>query len=101
MNQPAEHIPTEDLGRRRPARLLQLTRRCGKRQRTVRPLIVVVRQVLPQDPLKVTATNHQELVQALGADGPHEPFGEGVGAGGTDRGPYPFIEGVTLGGVDS
>ena len=76
------------------------TERRRQRELAVR-FLSVMPHVGPEHPLEVPAPVHDNVVQALGADGPHEPFGEGVGAGGTDRGPYPFIEGVALGGVDS
>ena len=45
------------------------------------PLLVVVADVFPQDRFEVAPPEHQGPVEALGADGPHEPFGEHVRPG--------------------
>ena len=47
-------------------------------QRAVRPVLVVVLDVLAQDAFDVAAVEDQQPVQALGADGSDEPFGDGV-----------------------
>ena len=44
----------------------------------MRPLLVVVAEVLPEDRSEVAPPEHQGPVEALGADGPHEPFGQRV-----------------------
>jgi hypothetical protein len=44
-------------------------------------MAVVVPSVDPKDLLKVAAADDQQPVQALGADGPNPPFGEGVRVG--------------------
>ena len=86
--------PVDRTGGVRPSGVANASPRCGLSS-------PIVGDVGPEHPLEAPAPVDDNVVQALGADGPHEPFGEGVGAGDTDRGPYPFIEGVTLGGVDS
>ena len=51
----------------------------------MRPLLVVVADVLPEDRFEVAPPEHQGPVEALGADGPHEPFGESVRPGRAHR----------------
>jgi hypothetical protein len=45
----------------------------------VRPLVVVVPQVLVEDPLKVAPAPDQQPVQTLLPDRPHPPLGERIG----------------------
>ena len=77
MNEPAEAFESTDFAdgwcRRWLARLrwLQL-------ERAVRPVLVVVLDVLAQDAFEVAAVEDQQPVQALGANGSDEPFGDGV-----------------------
>jgi hypothetical protein len=56
-----------------------------KRQRPVRAMGVVVRDVDPKGLFEVASANDQQPVQALGADGLHPALGNGVGVGGLDR----------------
>jgi len=51
----------------------------------MRSLPVVVSDVLPQGPLKVTFAPDKDVIQALPADGPHEALREGVCPGRADR----------------
>ena len=47
----------------------------------VRPLLVVVAEVLAEDSFEVAAPEHQSPVEALNAGRPHEPLCEGVRQG--------------------
>jgi hypothetical protein len=45
----------------------------------VRPMGVVVHQVLAKDDLEVPAPEDEDPIQALSPDRPDESFGEGIG----------------------
>jgi hypothetical protein len=51
----------------------------------VRAVLVVVLDVAAQDVNKVRAADDQEVVEALSADGPDPPFGDGVRVGRPNR----------------
>ena len=51
-------------------------------------MLIVVSEVLDEHLLKVTATEDEEPVQTLSADGAHESLGERVRTGSSNRGPY-------------
>jgi hypothetical protein len=55
-------------------------------QRLVRPVTVAVPRVLGQDLAEVLLAEDQHVVQALAAEGSHEPFREGVRPWRPDRG---------------
>ena len=46
----------------------------------MRSLLAVVLDVCPQDALKVPTPEDEDVIQTLGANGAHEPLGEGVGS---------------------
>ena len=52
---------------------------------TMRPLLVVVAEVLPEDRFEVAPPEHQGPVEALNAGRPHEPFGQSVRPGRAHR----------------
>ncbi len=52
---------------------------------SVRPMNVVVLDIDPEHLLEVTASDDQQPVQALGADGPDPAFRMGVRVGGLHR----------------
>src|SRR5664279_3197396 len=54
-------------------------------QGPVRPVSVVMGDVLGQDAFEVPTTEDQRSVEALTADGADEAFGEGVGSGSSGR----------------
>jgi DNA-binding IclR family transcriptional regulator len=53
-------------------------------ERAVRQLGVVVLDMDPEDALEVATVEDQEPVEALGADGAHEPLGDRVRPGRAD-----------------
>ena len=53
-------------------------------QGPVRPVSVVMGDVLGQDAFEVATTEDQRSVEALSADGADGAFGEGVGSGSSD-----------------
>jgi hypothetical protein len=50
-------------------------------------LAVVVPGVTPKDALEMPCIDDEEMIQALGSDGPDEPFRIGVCVGRPKRGP--------------
>jgi hypothetical protein len=52
----------------------------------MRPLLVVVVEILPQDGFEVAGPEHQRPVEAFDASGPHEPLCERVRPGRAHRG---------------
>ena len=67
--------------------LVALIAACGweKRECSVRPLGVVVSHVAAEHVLEVAAAEDQQQVEALGADGAHEPLRVGVRLWRSDR----------------
>ena len=54
---------------------------CGGQSETaMRSLLTVVLHVRPQDALEVPTPEDEDVIQTLGANGAHEPLGEGVGS---------------------
>src|SRR6266700_6657927 len=79
VNQAAETVSPPDGGGDRDSTRVGLVvdnPRRAKRQASVRSLVVVVAQILVEDPLKVASTPDQHPVQALLPDCPHPPFAE-------------------------
>ena len=54
-------------------------------ERPVRPLGVVVADELGEDGPQVPLVDDYQAIQALAAEGPDHPFGDGVGPGRPDR----------------
>jgi len=52
----------------------------GQSETPMRSLLAVVLDVCPQDALKVPTPEDEDVIQTLGANGAHEPLGEGVGS---------------------
>lgn len=52
----------------------------GQSETPMRSLLAVVLDVCPQDALKVPMPEDEDVIQTLGANGAHEPLGEGVGS---------------------
>jgi hypothetical protein len=52
----------------------------GQSETAMRSLLAVVLDVCPQDALKVPTPEDEDVIQTLGANGAHEPLGEGVGS---------------------
>jgi hypothetical protein len=48
-------------------------------------MVVMLGEVM-EYPFEVPSVEHQELIQALGADGPYESLGVGIGVGSAERG---------------
>ena len=82
VDQPAESIDTDDytVSTSGGSRLRRL-----KRQATVRPIFVVVPEVLSEDLAQVALPEDQQMVQALPARRLHEAFCEGVRLRRADR----------------
>jgi hypothetical protein len=79
--------------RRRTFAVAQVTHRWrrvldrrSKIEPTMRPSLVVMGDVGPEDPLEVSSAKDQGPVEALGADRAHPSFAERVGVRGPDRG---------------
>ena len=51
----------------------------------MRTMAVVVPGVAAEDALEMSCVHDEEMIQALGTDRPHEPFGVGVGVRGPKR----------------
>jgi hypothetical protein len=81
---PGVGLPWRRVPRRAPWILLGRTRR-QKIKAPVRPLVIVVPQVLVEDPLKVASAPDQQPVQALLPHRPHPPLRVGVGVRRLDR----------------
>jgi hypothetical protein len=89
VNETAESVPAPNAGgdcyRIRPSPNLQTSGR-PKREASVRPLTVVVPQVLVEHPLKMTPTPDQHPIQTLLPHRPHPALGERVGVRRLNRG---------------
>src|SRR5215213_592787 len=89
VNETAESVPAPNAGgdcyRIRPSPNLDTSGR-PKREASVRPLIVVVPQVLVEHPLKMTPTPDQHPIQTLLPHRPHRALGERVGVRRLNRG---------------
>ena len=89
MNETAESVPAPNAGgdcdRIRPSPNLDTSGR-PKREAWVRPLTVVVPQVLVEHPLKLTPTPDQPPIQTLLPHRPHPALGERVGVRRLNRG---------------
>ena len=89
VNETAESVPAPNAGgdcyRIRPSPNLDTSGR-PKREASVRPLIVVVPQVLVEHPLKMTPTPDQHPIQTLLPHRPHPALGERVGVRRLNRG---------------
>jgi hypothetical protein len=59
----------------------------GEVERTVRPVLVVVRGVDTQDSVKVSASDDEDAIEAVAADRPHPTLGECVRVRRSDRSP--------------
>jgi hypothetical protein len=83
MNDTAEAVTTQDAGvtecRGQIHRTPAFRRR--ERQRSMRPVPVVVIDEHPKDPLKVRLVQDKEPVEALPTGGAHKPLGNRVGCG--------------------
>ena len=81
MNDTAETVTTQNAGvtecRRQIHRTPAFRRR--KRQRSMRPVPVVVIDEHPKDPLKVRLVQNKEPVETLPTGGAHKPLGNRVG----------------------
>ncbi len=78
----AEHVALVD---RVAGRWRRLRDRLSKIKGSVRPRLVVVAEVLADGRLEVTSRADEQVVEALCADGPHEPFGKRVRSRRSDR----------------
>ena len=89
VNETAESVPAPNAGgdcyRIRPSPNLDTSGR-PKREASVRPLTVVVPQVLVEHPLKMTPTPDQHPIQTLLPHRPHPALGERVGIRRLNRG---------------
>jgi hypothetical protein len=89
MNDTAEAVTTQDAGvtecRGQIHRTSAFRRR--ERQRSMRPVPVVVINERPKDPLKVRLVQDKEPVEALPTGGAHKPLGNRVGLGRAKRCP--------------
>jgi hypothetical protein len=89
VNETAESVPAPnasgDCYRIRPSPNLDTSGR-PKREASVRPLTVVVPQVLVEHPLKMTPTPEQPPIQTLLPHRPHPALGERVGIRRLNRG---------------
>ena len=56
----------------------------------MRPTIVVVGDILPQNGAKVPLVNNDHVIQALSTECAYYPFGDGVRFGSPNRGEYRF-----------
>ena len=73
----------------------------------MRPVLVVVAVVDPEDVLKVAPAEDEDPIKAVGTNRPHPPFGVGVRVWGLERrpdhldalGPEDLVEGVAELGV--
>jgi hypothetical protein len=79
VDQPTEHRPAPYIARTNGHSPNRWPVRDCERQASVRPLMVVMARIGPQDPFEVAATEHQDVVEALGPDGLDPPFGVCVG----------------------
>jgi hypothetical protein len=81
MNQAAQAVPSLDAGGGRDSTRVGLVAdspRWPKLKASVRPLVVVVPQVLVEDPLKMASPPDQQPVQAFLSHRPHPALGVGV-----------------------
>jgi hypothetical protein len=89
VNETAESVPAPNTGgdcdRIRPSPNLDTSGR-PKREASVRPLTVVVPQVLVEHPLKMTPTPDRHPIQTLLPHRPHPALGERVGVRRLNRG---------------
>jgi hypothetical protein len=85
VDEAAKQIVAFDLGVGRSNRCVSCFGR-DERERAMRPLRVVVAGLGAEHVLEVAASEDEQPVEALGADGAHEPLREGVGLWRTDRG---------------
>ena len=85
VDEPTEHVVALDLG---PGRSVGGGSTGGHAEvkTAMRPLLVVVAEVLPQDGFEVAPPEHQGPVEAIDASGPHGPLGERVRPGRAHRG---------------
>jgi len=65
VDQPTEHRPAPNIARTNRHSPNRWPVRDCERQAPVRPLVVVMVRVGPQDPFEVAATKHQDVVEAL------------------------------------
>ena len=56
----------------------------------MRPAIVVVGDILPQNGAKMPLVDNDHVIQALSAERAYYPFGDGVRLGSSNRGEYSF-----------
>ena len=56
----------------------------------MRPAIVVVGDILPQNGTKMPLVDDDQVIQALSAECAYHSFGDGVRLGSSDRGDYGF-----------
>ena len=77
-----DHATEDVLAANRPAlAVLSAWIGHGELQASVRPGLVVVTQVLAKHPLKLTARQDQEVVQAVLSGGPHPALGDAFATG--------------------
>ena len=85
MDQPAKQIAAPDARRSFDPCDRRRTFGSQKLQPSMRSFLVVVLHVGPQGAVEMTGSEDQQPVQAVGANGLHPAFGEGVGVRGSDR----------------
>ena len=85
MDQPAKQIAAPDARRSFDPCDRRSTFGSQKLQPSMRSFLVVVLHVGPQGAVEMTGSEDQQPVQAVGANGLHPAFGEGVGVRGSDR----------------
>ena len=66
----------------------------------VGPGLVVMAEVLTENSFEMSPRGYEEVVEALLADGPHEPLGESIRPGRGNRGSYRFDADRGEGGVE-